>query len=68
MVTMNHEYSKGGMIGLAVVFMILPIIFFALRLWAKSLTRHFAVDDYLTGGALASTAPLCCTHMSTNSI
>ncbi|ORY11358.1 hypothetical protein BCR34DRAFT_624866 [Clohesyomyces aquaticus] len=34
---MNHDYSKGQMIGLAIGFMIIPIVFFGLRLWAKTL-------------------------------
>jgi hypothetical protein len=55
MVTMNHEYSKGQMIGLAVGFTIIPVVFFGLRLWAKSIgSRSFALDDYLAGAALVS--------------
>lgn len=52
MVTMNHEYTKGQMIGLAIVFMIIPTVFYGLRLWAKLLVKRFAWDDYLTGAAL----------------
>lgn len=54
MVTMNHEYTKGQMIGLAIVFMIIPTVFYGLRLWAKLLVKRFAWDDYLTGAALVS--------------
>jgi len=55
MVTMNHDYSKGQMIGLAIWFTIIPILFFGLRLWAKSIgARRFTLDDYLAGAALAS--------------
>jgi hypothetical protein len=56
MVTMDHDYSKGQMIGLAIWFTIIPLFFFVLRLWAKSIrARRFALDDYLAGAALAST-------------
>jgi hypothetical protein len=54
MVTMNHEYTKGQMISLAIVFMIIPTVFYGLRLWAKLLVKRFAWDDYLTGAALVS--------------
>lgn len=54
MVTMNHDYTKGQMIGLAVGFMIIPTVFYGLRMWAKLLVKRFAWDDYLTGAALVS--------------
>lgn len=55
-IQMNHDYSKGQMIGLAVGFIIIPTFFYALRLWAKMLVAgRFAWDDYLTGLALVST-------------
>lgn len=54
MVTMNHDYTKGQMIGLAVGFMIIPTVFYGLRVWAKLLVKRFAWDDYLTGAALVS--------------
>jgi hypothetical protein len=50
--TMNHNYTKDMMIGLAVGFMILPVVFVALRIWAKVLSKRLAWDDYLTFGAL----------------
>ncbi|KAI8206869.1 hypothetical protein K4K58_006189 [Colletotrichum sp. SAR11_239] len=49
---MNHDYTKGQMIGLAVGFMIIPTIFYVLRIWAKLLVKRFALDDYLAGFAL----------------
>lgn len=58
MVTMNHDYSKGQMIGLAVGFMIIPTVFYGLRIWAKLLVKRFAWDDYLTGAALVSVSEL----------
>lgn len=42
MVTMNHDYSKAQMIGLAVGFMIIPTVFYGLRIWAKLLVKWFA--------------------------
>lgn len=64
MVTMNHDYTKGQMIGLAVGFMIIPTVFYGLRVWAKLLVKRFAWDDYLTGAALVSIvklfSPMCC--------
>lgn len=54
MVTMNHDYTKGQMIGLAVGFTIIPTVFYGLRVWAKLLVKRFAWDDYLTGAALVS--------------
>lgn len=60
MVTMNHDYTKGQMIGLAVGFMIIPTVFYGLRVWAKLLVKRFAWDDYLTGGALVSVMGLMC--------
>ncbi|KAK7708682.1 hypothetical protein SLS63_013452 [Diaporthe eres] len=56
MVTMNHDYTKGQMIGLAVGFMIIPTVFYGLRVWAKLLVKRFAWDDYLTGAALTKFA------------
>ena len=51
---MNHDYSKSSMIGLAVAFMVLPLVFMALRAWAKIIGKRFALDDYLATGALVS--------------
>jgi hypothetical protein len=42
------------MLGLAVAFMILPLTFMCLRIWAKVLAKRFALDDYLAIGALVS--------------
>lgn len=52
MATMLHNYTRGGMIGLAVTFMILPMTFMCLRVWAKVLSKRLAMDDYLALGAL----------------
>lgn len=54
MVTMNHDYTKGQMISLAVGFMIIPTVFYGLRMWARLLVKRIALDDYLTGAALVS--------------
>lgn len=51
---MRHNYTKGSMIALAISFMLLPLIFVCLRIWAKSITKRFAWDDYLAIGALVS--------------
>jgi hypothetical protein len=51
---MDHNYTKDMMIGLAVGFMILPIVFVSLRVWAKILAKRLAWDDYLTMAALVS--------------
>ena len=60
MVTMNHDYSKEQMISLAIVFMVLPTIFYLLRLWAKTLiAKRLSVDDYLAGVALVSSFQTC---------
>ncbi|KAI8170927.1 Satratoxin biosynthesis SC1 cluster protein 4 [Colletotrichum sp. SAR 10_70] len=60
---MNHDYTKGQMIGLAVGFMIIPTIFYVLRIWAKLLVKRFALDDYLAGFALflELVSITCCT-------
>jgi hypothetical protein len=52
---MLQNYSKALMIGLAVTFMTLPIIFMGLRLWAKFLSANrIGWDDYLAGFATVS--------------
>jgi hypothetical protein len=51
---MNHNYTKEMMISLAIGFMLLPIVFVALRIWAKILAKRTAWDDYLTVAALVS--------------
>lgn len=51
---MKHNYTKGSMIGLSVAFMILPLTFMSLRVWAKVMGKRFALDDYLAVGALVS--------------
>ncbi|KAF0331934.1 integral membrane protein [Colletotrichum asianum] len=65
MVTMNHDYTKGQMIGLAVGFMIIPTIFYVLRIWAKLLVKRFAWDDYLAGFALLVSITCCTLQLST---
>jgi hypothetical protein len=51
---MQHNYTKEMMIRLAVAFMVLPVIFVSLRIWAKVLSKRLAWDDHLTVAALAS--------------
>jgi hypothetical protein len=51
---MKHNYTKGSMIGLSVAFMILPLTFMSLRVWAKIMGKRFSLDDYLAVGALVS--------------
>ncbi|KAF1969965.1 hypothetical protein BU23DRAFT_557144 [Bimuria novae-zelandiae CBS 107.79] len=54
MVALNQDYSKGLMIGLGVVFMIVPAVFVGLRVFAKHLGRRkSALEDYLCFAALA---------------
>jgi hypothetical protein len=50
----EYTYSKGQMIGLAIGFMILPTIFYGLRVWARLLINRITLDDYLAGAALVS--------------
>ncbi|CAJ2508467.1 Uu.00g134930.m01.CDS01 [Anthostomella pinea] len=50
---MLGPYSKELMIGLAVGAIVLPTVFFALRLWARRLRRtRLSVDDWLCFGGL----------------
>jgi hypothetical protein len=51
---MNHNYTKEMMLSLAICFMLLPVFFVALRIWAKVLAKRTAWDDYLTVAALVS--------------
>ena len=45
---MTAPYSKGEMIALAILCFVIPIIFAALRVWAKRLgTKKLGMDDYL---------------------
>ncbi|KAF5506293.1 hypothetical protein CGCS363_v004278 [Colletotrichum siamense] len=62
---MNHDYTKGQMIGLAVGFMIIPTIFYVLRIWAKLLVKRFAWDDYLAGFALLVSITCCTLQLAT---
>ncbi|KAH7176184.1 hypothetical protein EDB81DRAFT_633774 [Dactylonectria macrodidyma] len=62
---MNHDYSKGQMIGLAIAFMILPIFFYALRIWAKLLVKRFTLDDYVAGAALLVSTTCCALQLAT---
>ncbi|CRK18777.1 hypothetical protein BN1723_002907 [Verticillium longisporum] len=59
MVVMTHEYTKNQMIGLAVGFMFLPIVFYCLRIWARSIIKRITLDDYLAGAALVLSI-VCC--------
>jgi hypothetical protein len=55
MVALKQDYSRGMMIGLGVVFMIIPTVFVSLRIWAKHLgSRKLGLDDYLCVLALVS--------------
>jgi hypothetical protein len=57
------------MISLAVGFMILPLVFVCLRVWAKVLAKRLAWDDYLTMAALVSgcnTSPAPRPHILTD--
>ncbi|KAF2246551.1 hypothetical protein BU26DRAFT_48625 [Trematosphaeria pertusa] len=66
MVTMNHNYTKGQMIGLALGFMIPPVLFVGLRLWAKTLSaKRLAWDDYLTIAALLVSITCCALQLAT---
>ena len=52
---MEESYSKDQMIGLGIAFIVIPIIFVGLRVWAKTLCRKgLAWDDYLAFAALVS--------------
>ncbi|KAF9693419.1 hypothetical protein EKO04_008653 [Ascochyta lentis] len=62
---MQHNYTKGKMIGLSVAFMILPLIFMCLRIWAKVLAKRFAWDDYLAIGALLVSLTCCILQLAT---
>ncbi|KAF1354217.1 hypothetical protein EJ07DRAFT_133366 [Lizonia empirigonia] len=55
----NVNYTKGGMIGLSIAFMILPLAFMCLRAWAKLIAKRFALDDYLAFGALLVSITCC---------
>jgi hypothetical protein len=57
---MDHNYTKDMMISLAVGFMILPVVFVSLRIWAKVLAKRTAWDDYLTIAALVSQDSMHC--------
>lgn len=50
----GYSYSKEQMIGLAIGFMILPTVFYGLRVWARLLIHRVTLDDYLSGAALVS--------------
>ncbi|KAM0321727.1 hypothetical protein ACHAQA_009966 [Verticillium albo-atrum] len=56
---MSDEYSKNQMIGLALGFMFLPIVFYSLRIWARLLIKRVTLDDYLAGGALVFSITCC---------
>ncbi|KAH7389419.1 hypothetical protein DE146DRAFT_619851 [Phaeosphaeria sp. MPI-PUGE-AT-0046c] len=62
---MNHNYTKEMMIGLAVGFMILPVVFVGLRIWAKVLSKRLAWDDYLAISALAVSVTCCSLQLAT---
>ncbi|KAJ4317479.1 hypothetical protein N0V94_004938 [Neodidymelliopsis sp. IMI 364377] len=53
------------MMGLAVAFMILPLTFMCLRVWAKILAKRFALDDYLAIGALLVSLTCCTLQLAT---
>ncbi|KAF2788206.1 hypothetical protein K505DRAFT_286526 [Melanomma pulvis-pyrius CBS 109.77] len=63
---MNHNYSKGLMITLALVFMLMPLLFVSLRMWAKFLsTKRLGWDDHLTVAALAVSMTCCALQLAT---
>ncbi|KAF1849777.1 uncharacterized protein K460DRAFT_3527 [Cucurbitaria berberidis CBS 394.84] len=62
---MNHNYTKSMMIGLGVAFLILPLVFVCLRLWAKRLIKRIGWDDYLTIAALAVSMTCCVLQIAT---
>ncbi|KAI8934140.1 hypothetical protein NX059_008895 [Plenodomus lindquistii] len=62
---MLHNYSKGMMIALSIVFMILPLVFVCLRLWAKRLAKRIGWDDILTIGALLVSMTCCILQLTT---
>ncbi|KAF2875136.1 hypothetical protein BDV95DRAFT_309446 [Massariosphaeria phaeospora] len=63
---MLQDYSKGLMIGLAVGFMIVPVILVSLRLWAKWLSaRRMALDDHLAIAALFVSITCCLLQLTT---
>lgn len=64
MLYMSTEYSKEQMIGLALGFMILPIVFYGLRVWARILINRITLDDYLAGGALMFSVICCSLQLS----
>ncbi|KAK0386875.1 hypothetical protein NLU13_5188 [Sarocladium strictum] len=55
----EYTYSKEQMIGLAISFMVLPIFFYGLRVWARTMINRVTLDDYLAGGALIFTIACC---------
>ena len=66
---MSFSYSKGQMIAIGVVFLILPIAFVGLRLWARALNRQKLLwDDYMILIALVWTFPLLCDGLVTNPV
>ena len=53
---MTDSYSRQQMINIGIAFLVLPIVFVGLRIWAKTLNRkRLAWDDYLIVIALVST-------------
>jgi hypothetical protein len=55
MVALKQDYSKGLIIGLGMVFIIVPAVFIVLRVFAKQLgRRRLALEDYLCLAALVS--------------
>lgn len=57
----DYNYSKEQMIGLSIGFMVLPTMFYGLRVWARLLINRVTLDDYLSGAALVSWAAECST-------
>ncbi|PSN68087.1 hypothetical protein BS50DRAFT_665666 [Corynespora cassiicola Philippines] len=62
---MKHNYSKEMMIILALIFLSLPFLFVALRIWAKIVTHRIALDDYLTLAALVISTTCCSLQLVT---
>lgn len=58
---MGDSYSQGQMIALGIVWIVLPTLFVALRIWAKTLGRAGVWwDDLMIVLALVRPLPLIC--------
>ncbi|KAM5344560.1 hypothetical protein ACJ41O_013095 [Fusarium nematophilum] len=60
----DYNYSREQMSGLAIGFMVLPTVFYGLRVWARLLINRVTLDDYLAGGALIFSIVCCALQLS----